>query len=192
MIEASTFVKERLSATNAEGFLLVTFLIPGANLGFTDLGRDATVNGLVYKSTGDVTLTSVSMPETDGSVDKTEYSLEFSDLQASLESHLVTNNSQNSTIRVSVGFVDPATDKPELNDTLVVYEGLYSTQLVEDDGATRRIVVKLGSPMSALDFYDPVVTSPDSITRFDSTDTSMDFIGEQSEEDVELGWGKKQ
>jgi len=189
MKEVSTFVSDRLASGSTTYYVLFKLERPGGALRQTSLPYNVTVDSEVYL-TGFKAI-DFSRPTTNNAVDRSEYVIQFSDLARDFEESLTQVSATAAVMTLSLGFFDPATGAPDLTHAMIVYRGGVDGIDFKDSGSERLLLLKAVSPMGALDFTNLLMTSADSIKRFDTGDTSMDFIGEQDEAGVKLGWGKK-
>lgn len=123
--------------------------------------------------------------------DRSEYSIAVSDFDKTIETTL-NDSGFSADMMVEVGIYDNTTGLPLLSveDTLTLYSGLVDTWSPVINDSKRELVIKGSNPLGALDWSNPFLASPSSVRRYRSNDTTMDFIGAISEEEVTVKWGK--
>lgn len=123
--------------------------------------------------------------------DRSEYSIAVSDFDKTIETTL-NDSGFSANMVVEVGIYDPATGLPLLStdDTLILYSGLVDTWSPVMNDTKRELAIKGSNPLGALDWSNPFLASPSSVRRYSAGDTTMDFIGSISEEEVTIKWGK--
>ena len=168
------------------------YLVRVADMYTTSYFDDVTLsNGQTYLA-GDY-LKAVDPPRLSSSVDRQQYTIVLSDVESYVgqfaESGLVGRPAE-----VRVGFVDQATQQPELilENTLVLYRGrVDGTGYRSGTGeiGTNDFIVKCTSPMGNLDATKAYYTSKDFIQSIDPTDTAYDQLYEGAGK-INLKWGR--
>lgn len=186
MIEFSDRLKELMANPQTTTFYLVRM----NDMYFTDFPteiRDS--QGQVYTPTD--LLKGITQPELSGSVGRDLYKFTLVDaegvLLGAIESNLV-----GSPVHIKIGFVDPNTGQPELNDMFVIYDGFFESGAYSyDTSETGEVLLEIScsNPMGDLDSADPIYCSDEAMRKLDVNDNSYEFlfVGSGS---VILRWGK--
>ena len=185
MIALSALQTALLQDPDAEKFYCVRI----KDILLTSFYRDITQTDGVYLSSD--LLAGIPPPESTASVDKALYEVTLADSSNEL-SNLYANDLIGALLRVQVGFVNPASNSPEIDELFVVYEGIVQGLDVsfETDEQGRVLVKVIGSnPMAALDATSAFYTSRESLRELNASDSAFDEIHEGSRS-LSLFWGK--
>lgn len=125
-------------------------------------------------------------------LDRGEYKISVSDYDKAVENTLISSGFS-AIMQVRAGVFDAAgVPDLSLNGMVLVYKGLIDTWSPTMQDNKRELVIQGTSPMGPLDWTNPSYTSPATVKRWNSNDTSMDFIGSIREEELTIKWGKKE
>jgi hypothetical protein len=196
VILLSNTIKDIIELDRIKYFFLVSI---GSNH-YTSNPFDITLsNGVTYVSDGG--LTSVDPPTFSSTVDRSTYSVAFTDVSSELKSYFEDGATGDSFI-VRIGFyntLDIETEGVEvgglftqLHNTILIYKGVIDTQSYslsfDNGGLTARI--EGSSPMADLDLVKPFYTNKDSMKQVNIHDTAFDKVFDGSGQ-IKLKWGKR-
>jgi hypothetical protein len=196
MILLSDTVKNLIVLDRIKYFFLVSI----GNKHYTSNPSNITLsNGTTYISDGG--LTNVDPPNFSSTVDRSTYSVSFSDVSSELKSYFEEGATGDSFI-VRIGFyntLDVVTDGVEIGgiftqitNTILIYKGVVDTQSYslsfDNGGLTAKI--EGSSPMADLDLVNPFYTNKDSMKQINPNDTAFDKVFDGSGQ-IKLKWGKK-
>jgi len=185
MIALSALQTALLQDPDAEKFYCVRI----KDIFLTSFYRDIVQTDGVYLSSD--LLAGVAPPSATSAVDRSLYEVTLADSSNQL-SNLYANNLIGALIRVQVGFVNPASNSPEIDELFVVYEGIVQGFDVafETDEQGRALSKVIGSnPMAALDATAAYYTSREGLRERNPGDSAFDEVHEGSRS-LTLLWGK--
>lgn len=182
----STTVRNILNGDNVRFFYLIDLYFNNA-YHFTSYSNNIVYNENTYISDGG--LFEIDTPKLSSIVDREAYKVIIVDLADELLQEIEANI-VGKDILVRIGFIDPVTNAPLLNneDIQYVYKGYVDKPEVVNDWDNKLASIEGTSPMSDLDMVNSFVTSRSSMKARNATDTSFDEIFDNSE--LELKWGK--
>jgi hypothetical protein len=158
--------------------------------------RLTTYNRNLVRSDGEYLSTDMifgaDKPQMSSTVDRDLYKLSLADSNMVLAAEF-DEGLNGASVVVSVGFLDFATNLPEVEDILITYKGIvesYSYAIDTSESGSVRATVSCSNLMASLDDADPFYTSKQALKQIHATDTSFDQIYEGSGT-VNLRWGKK-
>jgi len=171
-------------------FVLARIQLSSSSLGYSSLPYNVIINGVTYTSG---TLMDYDAPVTGTSLDKVDYQIVVSDPSQTLENMLIEDKAFSAPFYVHMGLYDPDSKLPLLDpaDLITVYEGLVDTWVSQTSESEKQFLIKGTSPMGALDWSNPFYTSPNTVKRYISGDTTFDLNGSLLEDEITLKWGKK-
>jgi hypothetical protein len=181
---------ERMKTLMQNPATTVFYLVRIHDMYFTDYPSELhSPDGKIYVSSD--LLKGISQPSLTGTTGRDLYSFVLTDVNGTLfggiESNLV-----GSPVHIKIGFVDPETGYPELNDVFSVYDGFFESGSYTIDTSEIgeiTLTVTCSNPLGDLDSASPIVVSADAMMSIDPDDTSYEELYVGSIELV-LGWGK--
>jgi hypothetical protein len=195
MILLSDTIKNIIELDRIKYFFLVSI----GSRHYTSNSFDITLsNGITYISDGG--LTNVDPPTFSSTVDRSTYSIAFSDVSSELKSYF-EEGATGDSFSVRIGFYNTLDGEvngievggilTQIEDTILIYKGVVDTQsyaLSFDNGdLTARI--EGSSPMADLDLVKPFYTNKDSMRQINFNDTAFDRVFDGSGQ-IKLKWGK--
>jgi hypothetical protein len=183
----STFIQDQLSSYASQAFFMVDIVGTGVDYHVTTLPYDVASGGVAY--TRRPMLMAVSPPRFSSEVDRAVYTMQFSDPDGSVET-LLANAGYACSITTRLGFLDPFSNQPNLDDFLTVYQGLFDSMALDTSNNQRMLLVNGASPMSALDSTNAIYTDEDWSKSRNASDTSMSFVTKTVSQEITLLWGK--
>ena len=193
MITIGQDLRNELESYEITPVTLVTLEFPhteevpaGGTMWITDAPRDMVVNGVTYFSSDQIH--SISVPQTQNSVDRDNYSITFTDNDNAMRSRFgVSHTGVPLTVQVAFRKDDGSLTEEVLN----VYKGQSSTvRWYTDDGGSALCAVGFTGQLAQLSASKVLSTTPASQANVDTSDTCMDF-SHNSVEDESLKWGKE-
>jgi len=159
------------------------------NILLTDFYRDLNIADGYYVSSN--LLAGVTPPKMSSSVDRSLYEVVLTDSNNTLLG-LYETGLVGALLRVQVGFVDPVSELPEVDELFTIYEGVvqgFDSNF--DTAVTGEVVSKLtgSNPLAALDASSSFYTSREMLREVNATDSAFDQIYEGSKS-LNLLWGK--
>jgi hypothetical protein len=156
------------------------------NYYFTSFNRDIVWDSQTWVSDGGVF--EVDPPKTSSIVDREAYRVVITDIDNDFSDEF-KQGVIGADIKVWAGLLD-STGNPLLNsgDIISVYSGFVDQPSIKIDWDTKYANLEGTSPMADLDQVNLFMVSKDGMDNVSATDTSFDFIYDDSE--IHLKWGK--
>lgn len=196
MVKLSSVVQQIIQSQRIKFFFLVQL---GNDKFFTSLPFDITMDdGITYSS--DSGLLEVEAPKVSSTVDRSSYSVSFSDVNFLFKNYF-EQGATGDNLSVRIGFfntLDSTTDGVAVGDpftkiehTVLSYRGIVDTQKYSIDLENNEIIASIegSSPMADLDLVRPYFTSRDGVKSKNPGDTSFDQVFDGSGQ-IKLKWGK--
>lgn len=185
----STFLQQRILSGSPTIFYKASIIAPGKyELRVTTLPYNVTdAQGNTW--TTRPLLVSVDPPRFSEQTDREVYSVVFSGVDNNLKNNLA-NSAYGAQMRTEIGFFNPSTGKPEIDDTLVSYEGEMDAITVASEEDEILCRVSGASPLANLDAVNYYFASNDWVRNIDPEDSSMDHVGTSNPREFKLLWGK--
>jgi hypothetical protein len=176
------------------------FLVSIGSKHYTSNPFDVTLsNGINYISDGG--LTNIDPPTFSNTVDRSTYSVGFTDVSSELKSYF-EEGATGDAFSVRIGFyntLDVQTEGVEvggiftqISNTILIYKGVVDAQnyslSFDNGGLTAKI--EGSSPMADLDLVNPFYTNKDSMQQINPGDTAFDKVFDGSGQ-IKLKWGKR-
>ena len=175
-----------LNSTYAKAFFLLEIEGPTHTVRLTSTPYNITSDGKVFSASP--AIIELEPPSLSDNLDRAPYSVRIGDANGVVEAKL--RGAQGAPFRVSMGFIDPDTNLPVVDDLLALYIGFFDTQTREYSDGAVSLVVQGSSPYGALEASNTFTTSKSSQRARDPLDSSMDFISLHFAEEVAIQWGK--
>jgi len=181
----STAVQQVLSTNNIKFFYLIELNF-NQNYYLTSYSSDIVYNGNTYQSESG--LFEVDSPKFNTVLDREAYKIVLLDFQDEMSAEFKANV-VGKPVRVKLGLLD-SNNNPLVgsNDIVDVYNGTVDSPVIDINWDNKVAILEGASPMSDLDAVNSFISSKAGMDQVSSTDTSFDFIFEDSE--AEIKWGK--
>jgi len=176
------------------------FLVSIGSRHYTSNPFDITLsNGITYISDGG--LTNIDPPTFSNTVDRSTYSVGFTDVGSELKSYF-EEGATGDSFSVRVGFyntLDVETEGVEvggiftqISNTILIYKGVVDSQnySLSFDNGSLTAKIEGSSPMADLDLVNPFYTNKDSMQQINPGDTAFDKVFDGSGQ-IKLKWGKR-
>jgi hypothetical protein len=196
MILLSNTIKNIVELDRIKFFFLVSI----GNRHYTSNPFNVTLsNGITYISDGG--LTNVDPPTFSSTIDRSTYSVTFSDVSSELKSYF-EEGATGDSFAVRIGFYNTLDNETEgvqvgniftqISNTILIYKGVVDTQSYALSFNNGELAAKVegSSPMADLDLVNPFYTNKDSMKQVSVDDTAFDKVFEGSGQ-IKLKWGKK-
>jgi len=196
MVLLSDTIKNIIELDRIKYFFLVSIGIRN----YTSNPFDITMsNGITYISDGG--LKNIDPPTFSNTVDRSTYSVIFSDVSSELKSYF-EEGATGDNFNVRVGFYNTLDNETEgvevgevftqISNTILIYKGVVDTQSYALSFNNGELTAKIegSSPMADLDLVKPFYTNKDSMKQLNPNDTSFDKVFDGSGQ-IKLKWGKK-
>jgi hypothetical protein len=192
MITIGQDLKNELQSYEITPVTLVTLEFPntaevpaGGTMWLTDAPRDISVGGITYFSSDQIH--SISVPQTQNSVDRDNYSITFTDNDNAMRTRFgVSHTGVPLTVQVAFRKEDGSLTDEILN----VYKGQSSTVHWFTNEESALCAVGFTGQLAQLSSSKTLSTTPASQESIDPSDTCMNF-SHNSVEDESLKWGKE-
>jgi hypothetical protein len=187
MIEFSPRLQWLLSQDDLETFHCIQI----KDFYLTNYHRDITLtNGGTYVTSSVVA--GIEAPKLDSSVDRTLYRISLSD-SSFIFLNLYETNLIGAPVSVRLVIVDPETGKPEVNEPILIYQGIvqgFDQKFETGQAGELSATLSCSNVMAALDATRSFYTTKERLAEIAPGDTAFDQVYEDSGRLV-LGWGKK-
>ena len=189
MIQVSTTLSNALQqrSITAISFITLGFTQGGGVLRITEAPRDMVINGVTYISADN--LAALSAPETQNSVDRDHYTIAFIDSDGGMRNRFRADGVHGIPLTVQLGLFDENDDFIS-TELLNVYTGQSAAMSWRAESGGYVTEVGFTGQLTQLDSANTFLTNPDSQSKIDPADTSMNEVHSTTSDDA-IRWGRK-
>ena len=164
----------------------------GGTLNVTEAPRDMVIGGVTYGSAGSPgypDLAALSAPETQNSVDRDHYTIAFADSNGAMRNRFRADGVHGIPVTVQLGLFDENDDFIS-TELLNVYTGQSASMSWRPSNGAYVLEVGFTGQLTQLDSANTFLTNPDSQSKIDPADTSMNEVHSTTSDDA-IRWGRK-